>query len=250
MWRSIGAKAKGAAHAVDGTPCQDAFAYASLDDNLVAIAVADGAGSAPFSRSGAEISVDRVIRYLRNVGDLLAADKRLWVPAVRGAFEAARGSVIDFGHAKSIDARQFATTLQVVLLDRAAYCYGRIGDGGGVGRIRGALVPLAPAPGNVFANETTFLTSTGSEPEVFFNPDPLSDCAVFTDGLQHLAMQLAHWKPHDPFFVPIFEFLRTNPDVAAAQDNLGAYLRTERFDQRTDDDRTLVVAVWTGDATT
>ena len=34
----------------------------------------------------------------------------------------------------------------------------------------------------------------------------------------------------------------------AAQDSLGAYLSTDRFDRRTDDDRTLVISVWTGDA--
>jgi hypothetical protein len=53
MWRSIGAKAKGAAHASNGTPCQDAYAYASLSADLAAIAVADGAGSAAWSRAGA-----------------------------------------------------------------------------------------------------------------------------------------------------------------------------------------------------
>lgn len=249
MWRSIGAKAKGAAHAHDGTPCQDAFAHASIAVDLVAIAVADGAGSAPFSKSGAEISVTRAVRYLQNVGDLLAAEEVLWAAGVRGAFDAARGAIIDFGRSKGIDTREFATTLQVVLLGQRAYCYGRIGDGGSVGRLRGAIVPLGPAPGNVFANETTFLTSAGSEPEVFFHGDPLSDCAVFTDGIQHLAMQLSHWKPHDPFFDPLFEFLRMNEDDFEAQENLSAYLQTEKFNERTDDDRTLVISVWTGDVT-
>ena len=247
MWRSIGAKAKGAAHASDGTPCQDAFAYATLAPDLVAIAVADGAGSAPHAQSGAEIAVARAINYLRNVGDLLSTDELLWVPAVRGAFEAARGSLLDFGRARNIESRQVATTLQVALLGSVAYCYGRIGDGGGVGRLGGSLIPLAPAPSNVFANETTFLTSSGSEPEIFFRPHHLSDCAIFTDGLQHLAMQLSQWKPHDPFFAPLFDFARTNEDVSIAEGSLGAYLGADKLDRRTSDDRTLVISVWTGE---
>lgn len=248
MWRSIGARAKGAAHAHDGTPCQDAFAYAPIAPGLLAIAVADGAGSAPFSKSGAELSVARAVRYLQNVGDLLADDEWRWTAGVRGAFDAARGAIIDFARTRDIDTREFATTLQIVLLGPSAYCYGRIGDGGGVGRLRGDLIPLAPAPGNVYANETTFLTSPGSEPEVFFETERLSDCAVFTDGIQHLAMQLSQWKPYDPFFGPLFDFLRMNADAAEAEENLDAYLHTEKFNARTDDDRTLVISVWTGDA--
>jgi hypothetical protein len=248
VWRSIGAKAKGVAHAADGSPCQDAFAYASLGRELTAIAVADGAGSAVCSKAGAEISVERAVRYLRNVGDLLINDPSLWRPAVRGAFEAARGSIVDFARRQGNTPAEFATTLQVVLLGHAACCYGRVGDGGGVGRVGGTLVPLAPAPDNGYANETRFLTSAQSEPDVFFRADHVSDCAVFTDGIQHLAMQLAQWKPHDPFFNPLFDFVRTSADATVAEDSLGELLETERFDRRTDDDRALVISVWTGDA--
>jgi hypothetical protein len=247
MWRSIGAKAKGAAHAGNGTPCQDAYAYSSLSPDLVAIAVADGAGSAPCSKAGAEMAVERAIGYLHNISDLIEPDSIVWVAAVRAAFDAARGAIVDAGRSRGVEPRQFATTLQILLLGSGAYCYGRIGDGGGVARREGALVPLAPAPGNVFANETTFLTSAGAQPDVFYDTGRLSDCALFTDGLQHLAMQLAHWTPHDPFFFPLFEFLRMNSDVPEAEASLDAYLKTEKFDQRTDDDRTLVIAVWTGD---
>ena len=248
VWRSIGAKAKGVAHAADGSPCQDAFAYASLGPALAAIAVADGAGSAVFSKAGADISVERAVRYLRNVGDLLVADPSIWPPAIRGAFEAARGSIVDYARRQGNPPSEFATTLQVVLLGEQACCYGRVGDGGGVGRVGGTLVPLAPAPGNGYANETRFLTSAQSEPDVFFLADHVSDCAVFTDGIQHLAMQLAHWKPHDPFFNPLFDFVRTSSDTTVAADSLSELLEAERFDRRTDDDRALVISVWTGDA--
>lgn len=246
MWRSIGAKAKGAAHAGNGAPCQDAFACVALAHDLTAIAVADGAGSAQWSRSGSELAVERSVLYLQNVSELLA-DKALWPCGVRAAFDAARGALLDFGRSKRIEPRQLATTLQVALLGQDACCYGRIGDGGGVGRSQGTLIPLAPAPRNAFANETTFLTSVGSEPEVFFHEGQLSDCAFFTDGLQHLAMRLSEWTPHAPFFTPLFEFARTTPDVTAAQECLRTYLGTDKFNKRTDDDRTLVISVWTED---
>jgi hypothetical protein len=246
MWRSIGARATGTAHVDSGLPCQDAFAYTALSADLVAIAVADGAGSARFSEAGARLSVDRAIRYLRNVCDLVGNDPFDWAAAVRAAFDASRGAILDTSRSRGVDPRQFATTLQIVLLGSGAYCYGRIGDGCGVGRCAGALIPLAPAPDNVFANETTFLTSAGAEPAIYFG-DRLSDCAVFTDGLQHLAMQLAQWRPHGPFFGPLFEYVRTSADAGEAEASLDAYLKTDVFDQRTDDDRALVISVWTGD---
>lgn len=230
-----------------GLPCQDAFAYARLEPDLAVIAVADGAGSARFADRAASLSVDRAITYFKNVADLLDADLFLWSAAVRAAFDAARNAVFEASRAARVEPRHFATTLQVVLLGRDAYCYGRIGDGCGVGRCGEALIPLAPAPDNAFANETTFLTSAGAEPAVYLGDSPLSDCAVFTDGLQHLAMQLAQWRPHDPFFGPLFEYVRTTPDAAHAEADLDAYLRTDVFDQRTDDDRTLVISVWTAD---
>jgi len=201
-----------------------------------------------FSKAGAEISVERAVRYLRNVGDMLVGDPSIWPPAIRGAFEAARGSIVDHARRQGSAPADFATTLQVVLLGQTACCYGRVGDGAGVGRVDGALVPLAPAPDNGYANETRFLTSAQSDPEVFFRADHVSDCAVFTDGLQHLAMQLAQWKPHDPFFNPLFDFVRTSADASSAEDSLNELLEDDRVDRRTDDDRALVISVWTGDA--
>lgn len=245
MWRSIGAKATGASHATEGAPCQDAFAYALLTPDIAAIAVADGAGSAPQAKTGADIAVARTVRYLQNVSTSLAGDVSLWEPALRGSFDAARGSLLDFGRAQAIDPRDVATTLQVVLLGRSACCYGRIGDGAGVARMNDTLVPLGPAPANVFANETTFVTSAGAEPEVFFHGQGASECAVFTDGLQHLAMQLSEWKPFDPFFGPLFDFVRSAADPAEAELSLDSYLKTDKLDRRTSDDRALVIAVWT-----
>jgi hypothetical protein len=39
-----------------------------------------------------------------------------------------------------------------------------------------------------------------------------------------------------------------SPDATVAEGSLSELLETERFDRRTDDDRALVISVWTGDA--
>jgi hypothetical protein len=247
MWRSIGAKVPGAAHMTHGTPCQDAFRYAPLTPALTALAVADGAGSAPLSKQGAVIAVHRAVAYLTNIVDLLSVDLATWDPAIQCAFDAARGAIHDFASARGLDRQQFATTLQIALVGPHAYCYGRVGDGAGVGRVDGAFVSLGPAPDNAYVNETTFLTSARPEPDVVFDARALTDCALFTDGLQPVAMHLRDWQPHGPFFGPLFDFVRGQADVAAAEDRLGVYLAAGKFHARTDDDRALVISVWTGD---
>lgn len=68
----IGASVRGKKHKHDGSNRDDAFEYAFLDGAVIA-AVADGAGSKPFSRIGAKAACEAAINY---VNGRLAAIKR------------------------------------------------------------------------------------------------------------------------------------------------------------------------------
>lgn len=245
MWRSIGARAIGSAHLLTGINCQDSFAHTRLTADVLGIAVADGAGSAASSLLGADAAVENALTELRRFPDLASGDEPAWTEAMNAAFRAAREAVFTLAVQNNAVPREFATTLQVLLVRPSAYCYGRVGDGGSVGFVDGELVALGPPPQNTYVNETTFLTCEQAVPEVQFREGHVEACAVFTDGLQHLAMRLVEWIPHRPFFDPLFQFARTNTnEPLAAKDQLEAYLRSERMDQRTDDDRTLVIGIW------
>jgi len=61
-WRVLGASVRGVRHLRDGTPCQDAHAWRALPDGRVALAVADGAGSAAHAEAGAGAAA-RVARF-------------------------------------------------------------------------------------------------------------------------------------------------------------------------------------------
>ena len=246
-WRSIAAKAVGSSHVQSATPCQDAFAVTETNDGVCAVAVADGAGSAQFSALGANRAVEAAISSLWNEQELDHGDARRWNDAIERAFAAAREDILQLALDEGSEPRQFAATLQVVLLGDSVYGYGRIGDGATVGRAADDVFAIAPRPENVFVNETHFLTTEDVRPLIIFGERRISECAVFTDGLQHLALQLAEWAPHRKFFSPLFDFARTNEDVSSATEQLEAYLRSDRIDTRTDDDRTLVIAVRNGD---
>ena len=63
---------------------------------------------------------------------------------------------------------------------------------------------------------------------------------MLTDGIQLLAVRYADNTAHEPFFEPLFEFAE-NPNSSNAE--LEEFLRSERVCERTDDDKTLVLAV-------
>jgi len=164
--------------------------------------------------------------------------------AVIAAIDAARESILDLAVQDGTDAARFATTIQVVLVGPCGVAHGRVGDGGAVARIDDRLVAIARPPANTFVNETTFLTATSFQPEVSFFPGVVTDCAVFTDGLQPLALKLATWEPHLPFFAPLFEFVRQTSHDAPLDERVETFLRSAQVDRRTDDDRALAIAVW------
>ncbi len=246
MWMAIGSKATGSSHVVSGTPCQDALGFKDLGAGLLGVAVADGAGSASLSEIGANRAVTEALAHLRRVSWSLC-DDGVWEDAVRGAFESAREGLLDCALELGVEVRNLATTLQVLVLGTSAHCYGRVGDGACVGRSDGGLVAIAPRPDNVYVNETTFLTSPGALPTLVSSQSRLTACAVFTDGLQHLAMSLGDWTPHEPFFRPMFGLVRNTEDPEAAEQLLFEFLSSERLDRRTDDDRAVVLAAWSDD---
>jgi len=68
--------------------------------------------------------------------------------------------------------------------------------------------------------------------------------AVFTDGLQRLAINMAAQTPHEPFFARFFSILAkaSLQDEEQLQDALETFLKSQPVEERTDDDRTLVLA--------
>jgi hypothetical protein len=70
--------------------------------------------------------------------------------------------------------------------------------------------------------------------------------AVFSDGIQRLALNMATNTAHAPFFTPFFTVLATA--TAAQEDHLQAelarFLQSSAVNERTDDDKTLALAHW------
>ena len=67
--------------------------------------------------------------------------------------------------------------------------------------------------------------------------------AVMSDGLTRLAIKLPADEPHLPFFQPLFAFVAHADEEEQASRHLVDFLTSERVCARTDDDKSLVLAV-------
>ncbi|USR91827.1 protein phosphatase 2C domain-containing protein [Phormidium yuhuli AB48] len=256
-WRVLGASVCGTSHQKRSQPCQDAWAATIRDDGLLLAAVADGAGSATRSQDGAEWAVQAAIAYLADLTlpPLTKAeirdreDKPSEEPDLNQlltqALQAARTRVIEEAEAAGLPVRECASTLILLVANHEGVAVAQIGDGAAVMIDEsGTLTALSQPQQGEYANQTTFLTSEGAiaQAEISIYPIPPRGIALFSDGLQRLALEMPQGTPHERFFSPLFQFIQQDSDEAGANEQLQGFLTSPRVSQRTDDDLTLVLA--------
>lgn len=279
-WRVLGASVAGSGHRKSGRGCDDAHAYRQLDGDLLLLAVADGAGSMPHSAAGAacavEAALDSAAATLASQG--IPAEPAGWEAVLDAALRAARSAletlaetaaagesdtasetVADATDEVTLEAgdeaaeppeppavplQQYATTLLVALATPEFVAAAQIGDGAVVMQgSEGTLEVLTVPEHGEYLNETTFVTATDylerAQHAVRQQPG-VRALALLSDGLQMLALDLERNEAFRPFFEPLLAFA-AKPEATEAE--LAAFLDSDRICERTDDDKTLVLAV-------
>jgi hypothetical protein len=99
-----------------------------------------------------------------------------------------------------------------------------------------------------YANSTNFVTSPVAESALQFEiaPRQIAEIAIFSDGLENLLLHHASKTVHEPFFRKILSPLRSTSkkwDEGAASADLSQFLMSPMICNRTDDDKSLVLAV-------
>jgi hypothetical protein len=230
-------------------PCQDRCIVACYplgdDQEALIVAVADGAGSAQFGGRGAqlacEIACDQMGRWLAAAAERLPTRQHLieWFSSVRGVLE-------ETAQGEALPLREFATTLLLLIVLPHAAAYGHIGDGGIAVDSGGGLELVFWPEAGEYANMTRFITDEDALEHVrmVVTDSAPDEVAVFTDGIQRLALDFKTCSVHAPFFAPMMAVLRRQPpaECAALDEQLAAFLDSAKVNSRTDDDKTLVLA--------
>lgn len=254
-WRYALASVSGTAHVKRGDPCQDSsaceiFKADSLGDVLIAVA-SDGAGSARLSQLGSLETCRLVTERLRS---LLAAG----LPVVALTREVATQIVLDardnlrlLAESAGAPERELACTLIVAVVAQDAAAFFQVGDGFAIVGPRSEPIDeycwvFWPEPGE-YANMTRFLTDAQVENHLQHAAllCGIDEMALLTDGLQNLVLDLKERVPHAPFFSRMMAPLRSRPDhgrIDSLSAALATYLDSSPINERTDDDKTLVLA--------
>lgn len=254
MWRHVAQSLQGPSHAAAGTVCQDSHLVHVLGEAAAQTMIAcsaDGAGSAKHSDIGSklvcEVIVDKATQHYESHGNfnqLQRADIIAWCEGARERFR----TVADD---QDCEMRDLATTLCVAILTPEGSFFFQIGDGAiTVGRQGVYGVVFWPQSGE-YANVTNFLTSDRFQDKVEFEATSscFTDVALFTDGIERLALNFENQIPHLPFFMPLFHAVRATVKGGDLDADLKQLLQSDSVNNRSDDDKTLILATQLSEAT-
>lgn len=234
---------------MSGDVCQDScLALVDIISNrppLLSIFVADGAGTATHGGEGAELAIQASAAFVTKAYGLpeFELNENFAVECVKTVRECIFAQAEKMGS----NTRDYACTFLCVLSFSQGTLVMQIGDGGIVLDVgQGLNVPVVPMSGE-YANMTHFITDEDAinvlVSKVF--PAKASKVAVFTDGIQRLALNMATNTAHEPFFAPFFKVMSTatSDQEDQLQSLLVNFLNSKSVNERTDDDKTLALAV-------
>ncbi len=249
-WTWAAARSTGTSHIRSGKQCDDYGACLELStlpgSALIAVA-ADGAGSARHSSNGSRIAtrsfVESAAGHLRQ-GKSLA---EITPDIVGDWLDGMRDRIASTAKRLGATPRDFASTLVGTVIGTDTAVIVHVGDGACVYRSRGDpawKVATWPAQGEYAA--TTFFVTDDPQPSINFAtiPEPIQQLAVFSDGIERLALDFAAKTAYAPFFDKMFAPLSgSTPGRDRRMSRaLQAFLDGPTVCGRTDDDKTVILA--------
>lgn len=251
-WRYVAASVIGTSHEKAGGTCQDAndcqIDALPTGEKVLTAAVSDGAGSAVCGGEGAARTCRALLGLMhehldsgRTVEQITRGTVSSWIITIQNLLQ-------EEAEAVSCERRDFAcTVLGLIVGESCAACF-QVGDG---------VIVLADSEehvyGHVFwpdrgeyANTTHFVTEDEAIERLQFESVKrrVVEAALLTDGLQAIALNYQQRTAHEPFFKGLFAPLRTAEEGCSRElsESLVAFLTSPRVNEKTDDDKTLVLA--------
>lgn len=248
QWRVVAASACGTSHERTGHPCQDAYHWQILPRSILVAAVADGAGSASLGGMGADLATRTAVKAMAERQSAICEDDDVCRSIMEEALVAARTAIHAKAEACDVSERELATTLILVMATSELVIAAQVGDGASVmSDPKGNIIGLTAPQMSEYVNQTTFLTSPNAlnMTQPIVRRGTISRVALFSDGLQMLALKMPEGTPHPPFFSPLFCFVAAAEDEIEASLELKVFLQSPRVRERVDDDLTLLIGILT-----
>ncbi len=248
-WTWAAACRRGVSHEKAELRLQDAFKcfVAASASRPIVIVVSDGAGSAPFGGEGASL-LCRCLT-LRTRRHFLDSDALPTDESLQSWLTDARALVVAAAEKRGLQPRDFAATLIFVISTGTESVVLHVGDGCAVLRDQETscwVAPSWPYHGE-YASTTAFVTDDpGPNISIVRHGTPISAISVFSDGIERLALDLRTRTPFAPFFdniiSPVAGSSIQGKDVDLSE-KLNSFLGGDAVNSRSDDDKTLVLAV-------
>lgn len=250
-WCFAAASVVGLSHIRARTRLQDAkscFVARGPDGRRAFFAViADGAGSAKFGGQGASIVCRTFASEARSAlrsATRLPDDETIWA-----WLDIARDRVQLAAKKRELAPRDFASTLVMVMVSPDTIVTAHIGDGAIVVRNRdNAEWSVLSEPHHGEYASTTYFVTDDPQPvmRIGSHRNVFNAVAAFSDGIENLVLDSVTGAASAAFFSPMAKPLdastATGRDCALSR-SLAAFLASDRLNERTDDDKTLVFAV-------
>jgi hypothetical protein len=251
-WKIAQASVIGTSHRLSGSPCQDSSEHRIVqvgDQTHLIATVSDGAGSAPYSDQGSRYACDTIIRLIEAfLSGGATLDQLTREVAVDWVSEVAEG-IEQLAQAHDRSGREYACTLLVAAVAPEQAVFFQVGDGVIVTTHdsgEGWMWVFWPQHGE-FANSTNFIVSSDLADVLEFQHEkyPIPELALLTDGLENLVLDKREQLVHEPFFNSMMPAVR-NSSANGRDDplceSLARYLSGPKVCERTDDDKTLLLA--------
>jgi hypothetical protein len=242
-WSTLGDSVAGTSHRARSVPCQDAFRTCTFGPaaEWLVIAAADGAGSSSHSDVGATVTCDEFVRRAA----ALEPEQLFTRDGMTAIFADVRTALFAAAERVNVRPREVACTALLAVIGPTSAAFAQLGDGAIViGQGQDYRVIFWPEPSE-YANATDFLTDDSFAGSIRFETvtESINEVAALTDGLQRVALDFTARAAYPGFFRPFFNQLRNATDVETLSEPFHAFLGSDRLNDRTDDDKTLVLAV-------
>lgn len=175
-----------------------------------------------------------------SLGDLTSGLVEEWILGLRADLE--RKARED-----SAVLRDYSSTVLLAIVGRTEAIYAQIGDGAIVISTGDEEYSVVFWPENgEYANMTYFITDDDCKKHLQVQRTSSSpwELALLTDGLQRIALKYDTKTAFSPFFIPMSKTLRNKPPGMSYVlcDALSGFLNSSAINERTDDDKTLLLA--------